>query len=283
MSSVTSVAISCPSCHQTLASRYCANCGEKRIDEHDFSLKHQVEELLESFTHLDNKLFRTVKTLVAKPGMLSLNYVQGIRVPFMKPFQLFIVSNLLFFLLQGQGNIFALSLNTYYQMQPYKAMGTEESIKAKLGANTNFDLLATIFNNQIVSQSKALIFLFLPLLTLACALLFFRRRRFLAEHLIFATHFFSFIVLFYIAFGLLVNKPFLWITNQQYNEVFDILSSLAGLGLIMLYCGIAIRRFYKVGRGYAAFSSLAIGATFLIGIYGYRMLLFYKIIAGITI
>lgn len=283
MSSVTSVVIKCPSCHQTLQSHYCANCGEKRVDRHDFSLKHQAEELLESFTHLDNKLFRTIKTLVAKPGMLSVNYVKGIRVPFMKPFQLFIVSNLLFFLLQGKGNVFALSLYTYYQMEPYKSMGTETAIKAKLGATTNFDLLATVFNNQVVPQSKALIFLFVPLLTLACALLFLHRKRFLAEHLIFATHFFSFIVLFYVAFGLLVNKPFTWITHQQYNEAFDILSSLAGLGLIMLYFGIAARTFYKVGKGYAIFSSLAIGVTFLLGIYGYRMLLFYKIIAGITI
>lgn len=253
------------------------------MNHHDLSLKHQAEELLEGFTHLDNKLFRTVKLLVARPGVLSCNYSRGLRVPYMKPFPLFIVCNLLFFLLQGKGNVFALGLYTYAKMDPYRWFGTTSVVNKTLAGGISMDALNLVFNAQVVTQSKALIFLFVPVLTLASALLFAHQRRLMAEHLIFATHFFSFVILYYLFADFLINKPYSWLSRQPYNETFDLVTSLLGLVIIMGYYARAARRFYRVTKKYAAISGLVIGVVYFFSMYGYRMLLFFKIIAGITV
>lgn len=279
----TTVTHLCPSCSHLLTGRFCSHCGERRADHHDLSLKHQAEELLEGFTHFDNKFFRTVKLLVTKPGVLTRQFTAGVRVPYMKPFQLFIVCNLLFFFLQGKGNVFAQGLLTYYEMEPYRWFGTAPAVDKITRSGMAFETLAMLFNTQVVTQSKAWIFVFVPVLTLASALLFVHKRRFFAEHLIFATHFFSFIILFYIGVNFLVNKPFMWLSQQQYNETFDIVSSLLGLVLIMWYYASAATRFYNVGKVYATICGLSIGVVFFTSIYGYRMLLFYKIISGISL
>lgn len=76
-------------------------------------MKHFVEESIEDTMHFDGKFYRTFKRLVLSPGSVTRHFEQGRAVPFMKPVQLFIVSNLLFFILVGPSRIFAISLGRY--------------------------------------------------------------------------------------------------------------------------------------------------------------------------
>ena len=87
-------------CGQEAHENFCAYCGEKRHDNHDFSLKHVLAEAAEAFFHVDSKIFRTLKTLVSTPGKLTADFFLGRRKPYMSPLQTFFVCNLLFFILQ---------------------------------------------------------------------------------------------------------------------------------------------------------------------------------------
>ncbi|RYF85547.1 MAG: hypothetical protein EOO03_13100 [Chitinophagaceae bacterium] len=57
--------------------RFCSFCGEKKTDHHDLSLKHLAEESIEGLTHFDNKLFRSLKVLIRKPGLLARYHFEG--------------------------------------------------------------------------------------------------------------------------------------------------------------------------------------------------------------
>jgi hypothetical protein len=67
---------------------------------------------------------RTIKMLLARPGQLSLDYVNGRRVRYMKPVQLFMIINLIFFFLITN-NIFSLTLNNYINYEPFISFNTK--------------------------------------------------------------------------------------------------------------------------------------------------------------
>lgn len=76
----------CINCKSKLEGPYCHQCGEKIVTEKDFTIKKLLKQTVDVFTHLDSKIFLTLKFLLLKPGKLSEDYVEGLRKPFMKPF-----------------------------------------------------------------------------------------------------------------------------------------------------------------------------------------------------
>ncbi len=275
------VNLTCISCGDQIDGNYCANCGEKRFDVHDLTLKHFAEESFEGITHFDNKFFKSVKILFTRPGLLSENYCQGMRVAFMRPFALFFVSNLLFFFIIGPFNIFSIPMDSFYHQEPYTNFHTKEIIGQLANNEESYLILARIFNEKMGVQSKAFLVFFIPFMALGGLVM--RRKTFLSAHLVFSTHYFSFIILYYTITYLLVAKVFYYLTNQSWNSTFDLTYSMVSLLIFMAYYGLAVNRFYKVSKIKAAFGAIVTALLFLITLYGYRFLLFYKIINAIKI
>lgn len=88
---------SCKNCNQPLIGKFCHNCGEKVVEKTDFSLKTLFHQLVDGLFNIDSKVYQTFIYLLFKPGKLTTNYLDGIRKPFMKPIQVFLISNVLFF------------------------------------------------------------------------------------------------------------------------------------------------------------------------------------------
>src|SRR3954467_8646920 len=86
-------------CGADLSGRYCAACGEV-ANHHDYSLKHFAEEALETFAHIDGRVFSTFRSLVTRPGLLATNFLAGRRKSQMGPLQLFVICNVIYFLMQ---------------------------------------------------------------------------------------------------------------------------------------------------------------------------------------
>jgi hypothetical protein len=85
----------CENCGSALQGHYCHVCGQQAHNP----LKHfghAVEEVFESFWHLDGRIFRTLRDLFV-PGRVAANYLAGHRVRYIAPLRLFIILTVITF------------------------------------------------------------------------------------------------------------------------------------------------------------------------------------------
>ena len=85
----------CENCATALQGEFCHACGQSAHSPVR-SFGHAVEEVFESFWHLDGRIFRTLRDLLV-PGRLALAYLAGQRVRYIPPLRLFVVLSLLTF------------------------------------------------------------------------------------------------------------------------------------------------------------------------------------------
>lgn len=95
MSDAHAVPSACENCETPLQGHYCHACGQSAHNPVR-SFAHAVEEVFESFWHLDGRIFRTLRDLLV-PGRLANAYLDGKRVRYIPPLRLFVVLSLLTF------------------------------------------------------------------------------------------------------------------------------------------------------------------------------------------
>lgn len=85
----------CANCHTPLQGEYCHHCGQHAHNPLK-SFAHAVEDVFESFWHLDGRIFRTLRELWI-PGRIAANYLAGQRVRYLPPLRLFVILSLFAF------------------------------------------------------------------------------------------------------------------------------------------------------------------------------------------
>src|SRR5262249_19044140 len=88
----------CPNCGTEFLGDYCHCCGEHSHLTDELTLKHFVLHITHDLTHLDAKVFTTLRYLFTRPGFLTREFIAGKRVRYMRPFSLFLVACAIFFL-----------------------------------------------------------------------------------------------------------------------------------------------------------------------------------------
>lgn len=228
----------CPSCGAAFKGKFCHKCGEKRISAKDFEIKKYAQTLAEHFTHLDSKLLRSLWVLISKPGFLTAEFVAGRRNLYVKPLQLFLLLNLAFFLFFGDNDIFAPKLKYIYHSNTRIWSG--ETVKDLADAyaqkeNLSIETAIKTIDAKSGNLTKAMLYLFVPLFGCVFFALFFRQIPFFICHLIFATHWFSFLLMLILLGGGLLFLIF------KLNGLSLLLSILA---MLLPFQLIATRRFY---------------------------------------
>jgi len=89
------VPAACENCGTPLQGHYCHACGQS-VHSPTQHFGHALEEVLESFWHLDGRLFRTLRDLLV-PGRIAVNYLAGQRMRYIAPLRLFVIVSLLTF------------------------------------------------------------------------------------------------------------------------------------------------------------------------------------------
>lgn len=79
----------CENCDAPLHGPFCHRCGQAAHSPVR-SFAHAVEEVFESFWHLDGRIFRTLRRLLV-PGALAADYLAGRRAPYVAPMRLFVI------------------------------------------------------------------------------------------------------------------------------------------------------------------------------------------------
>ena len=177
----------CPNCDHALDGQYCTNCGQKRIDHHEFALIHFVRHLIHEITHLDsNKIIRTFVHLIAKPGLLTREYLAGRKGKYINPIRLYLTVSALYFLFAwgalsnaGGGSAEATAARPNF-IELARRKGSDASV------------LAVKAHQKAGKYSAFLRFASVLLSGLFLTLLYLGTGKYYVEHLIFSLYFYSF-------------------------------------------------------------------------------------------
>jgi hypothetical protein len=271
----------CPTCTRPLAGHFCAHCGEKRPTRSDHTLKHFLGHLLEALTHADGKIFVTLRLLLAEPGRLTADYLQGRRKPHIPPLQIFLLANLVFFLLHPLigSNTLTTDLNTQLHYTWHHA--TAESLVAPRLAQRGitFEAYAAIFDPAAITLAKSLLILVVPFFSLAVMVFYWRQRRNLAAHLTFSLHFSAYWLLLLCVLLVLTNLA-LWLLGRWhvFPSAVIVSRSILGcsLGFMALHLFRAVRRVFAAEPWPAtAAKALFMSAALLLSLQAYRFALFF--------
>ena len=85
----------CVNCQAALQGHYCHHCGQSAHNPLKH-VGHAIEEVFESFWHLDGRIFRTLRDLLV-PGRVAVNFLKGQRVGYVQPLRLFVILTLFTF------------------------------------------------------------------------------------------------------------------------------------------------------------------------------------------
>lgn len=86
----------CLNCGTALGGQYCGHCGQ-RATSRFISLWELIRDAFGDLFELDSRLWRTLIPLLARPGRLTRDYLEGRRARYMPPFRMYLVLSLVFF------------------------------------------------------------------------------------------------------------------------------------------------------------------------------------------
>lgn len=260
-----------------MAGEYCAQCGERRPEARDLSLRRFLRASLESVTDFDSRGYRSFRELVTRPGSLTANYVAGRRKPYLSPLQVFLIANLLFFFAAGFLPVVTFDTPLDVHMEQSYGGLVREMVRERNMAldDPDYQAFRTRFDFAARQQAKSLLIVLVPFYALAIAVLRVRRRESAGVHLIFAMHYMAFALLLFIAAGVLIaagraaGAGFLGSSSPVIPAVV--------LGSLMVYLFAAFRRAYGSAVPAAAVQAVTVSLLFLPLLTIFRFILFFTV------
>jgi hypothetical protein len=208
----------CKTCGHSFEGFYCNLCGEKVIQPRDRKFKSFVSTVLIATTIADNKFIKSLWSAISNPGFLSREYVDGKRVRYMRPLQMFFVLNLIYFLFPVL-QMFNSSLYTQMYALPHHALVHTIVMKKILAEGLNVNGYSLMYNEKTTSLAKLLVVVFIVLGSVPLSLIFRKKNRFFTDHVAFSVEL--------TCFNLAVNAIGLTILFSIINKLLN-LTSLGG-------------------------------------------------------
>jgi len=216
---------SCRNCNTPLDGTYCPNCGQKTIDL-ERPLLELLKEIINETFDIDGRAFRTLSTLLSRPGVLTSEFLAGHRRRYTPPFRLYLVISVLFFFVAMQLADQGVLLEQGQDQQSY-APGQAQFLGEDL---------------------PRLMFLLLPIFAMLLKFAFIHRLYF--DHLIFSVHVHS---AAYVVLGFML--PLEQLASQHRTAL---VAQLLLMAYVLLYFAIAVRRVYRSGWLSTALKSTSI-------------------------
>lgn len=291
----------CPSCGAAFVGEYCHGCGERRLQPGEFTLRFWARAAFVRWTQLDGPFARASLQLVARPGAPSVAYFDGVRTRYARPIQLFLLANVVFFVLGTLLGIDTLSTNLRTHglntASVHRAVardwiaertGVEAAIALDRGApgdvRERFEAIARPFDRAARTYSKTLVFALVPMYGLVSfvglALVRGRRRRLVSEHFVGSLHLVSYFLLVQVLLFALLRTTArvggaLGAEGLGATLLNDRVLGPSLAALLVWYGYGAARRFHGMGRMGAATCALALLPISFAALVLYRALLFH--------
>jgi hypothetical protein len=280
--------MSCSNCGSGPVVNYCAECGQRRLSEHDLTTPGFLRETFHELTSFDGRLWQTLRVLLTRPGMLAREYFDGRGGRYMKPLNLFVLLNLVFFLIQPHTGLLKYSLAGYaeydgdvaaHRQDLVNGVRLDQAMRAEATRERNglvpqsarvepYEVFRARFDDTLADQKKSMLIVSIPLLALAMIPLYAGRKRRYAEHLVFSVHTYAYFLFFA---GILVTPLFLvashtlsklGVSQRIISELSSERVLVSVLFIVMgTYIYLGLRRMYldsKVGAGLRAVALFAV-------------------------
>lgn len=196
----------CQTCGAVAGAAYCGACGERRLSPRDLGVLALLGQVLESVTNVDGRAFRTFRALFLRPGELTLAFLEGRRKQYIAPFQVFLIANVAFFLLQSLlgAQVLSNTFASHVEKQVYSPRALAIATQRLQKAGITREAYEPVFDGAVDVNAKALVVLFVPPCALLAWLISLGRRRPGGVHWVFALHFVAFWLLLFTVVGPLV-------------------------------------------------------------------------------
>jgi len=176
----------CLNCGKTLEARFCKHCGQPVTDPNQTALAI-CADFLEHFLSFDNSLWRSIKNLIGRPGLLTKEYIKGRRISYVSPIKLYLLMSLVCVcaanLLDKQtfdaANKTYSSLGVYIDWNDHQqpAVADSASSAPNQTGRSQGELLASVVSLLPQPAIPRLLIVMMPLCALLFKLAYFRRRR----------------------------------------------------------------------------------------------------------
>ena len=249
---MATIAATCLNCSAALDGPYCSHCGQRAVPPTP-EVHELLHDALEEFLHFDGKIVQTLRTLLTRPGALTVDIVAGRRARYIAPLRLYLTCSLIYFLIAAAapGRPLKIALTT-------KGTGTL-SDAVKQASPWIRPLMVRVIEDPVglqrdvfASWPKAL-FVLLPVFAVIVAL-FYRRRHFV-EHMYFALHLHAFAFLAMMASAAAAFTHVRWLS---------VAVGVAVLVWIPVYVHLAFRRVY--GNTHVVTAAKEAGVGLLYGV-----------------
>lgn len=248
----------CADCGAALSGLYCSACGQRVVEDADFSLIRLIREWVSAAFSLDSRGLTTLRRLLFQPGRLSADYIAGRRSATFSPFQIFVLVTLIFFLLPDNYDLLKSPARWFFG-------DVETLVAAKMAA---LDLsraeLAILYDGQVSTVSKLGLISIVSALSLISWALGFARLAQLGKHLVMAMHTFvmalGLIILIHPVMMLLFLffEPEMWMGNTLH------------LSLLGVWIAVQQRRVLAIGWPRALLHMIVLIGALGVCVFSYR-------------
>lgn len=262
--------LSCPNCGAELVGAYCHSCGQRQ--HRHYKLGTFIKESVHEYLGFDGKLYRTVKTILLKPGQLTRDHYDGIRGRYIKPFQLFLVSYVIFWFAAVSQGIYDFTLYEYFNWSPPSTELVESLVRGTVAERQmDIKVYEREFNTNSDTMRKGLIIFLVPILALVSWLINFKQQKYYIQHLILAIHFFTF-YWFYVAF---FNYPIVILVETFGLWADDVLAYVNSI-VIGSYLFFSFRRIEKTSLLQIIIKTILLTIAIRYLLISYRVMLFFS-------
>ena len=265
----------CPTCNSLVTTRFCARCGEAPVPPRDLTVKGLGDKLFHAFTSIDSRTAHSIWNLLRQPGELTRAWAQGVRKPYIGPFQLFLFVNVIFFAVQSLTGetVFSSPLDSHLHHQDWSELARSLLARKLEDSHASLADYAAVFDRVVVVRAKSLIILMTVPFALLLPAVFFRQRRPFMVHVVFSLHLYAFLLLLFCVALLAAKLSAALGFGGLQTPLVDTVLSLFNLAACALYVYLAIGPAYGAAGGTRVVQTVALTIAVAAIVLGYRFAL----------
>lgn len=176
----------CPNCTTALIGAHCHSCGQKKINANELALKRFLARVVGDITDIESsKIFKTLRAMFTKPGLLTTEYLAGRRGNYIGPVKLYLTFSAIYFL-------FAWGALADIRGGMERTVRTPMLVNVARKRGVDPAVLADKVHQKAEKYASAFRFFSVLISGTFLAAFYFRMKKYYVEHLVFSLYYYSF-------------------------------------------------------------------------------------------